>query len=51
MSYYQDQDSVKQQLDEMLTLWASGDEAAFTAYLCEEEEFSSPEEEALYQEY
>lgn len=48
---YADQEAVRQGLDEMLTLWASGDEEAFAAYLSAEEEFSSPEEEQLYQEY
>ena len=48
---YKDQAGVSTDLEEMLALWASGDEAAFTAYLCEEEAFSSPEEEALYEEY
>ena len=38
-------------LEEMMRLWAAGEEAAFGAYLSTETEITDPEEEALYQEY
>ena len=37
--------------DEMLAIWATGDEQAFIAYLNEEVEFESQEEALLYEEY
>ncbi len=48
---YNDQATVAEELDEMLDLWASGDAEAFNAYLNQEQEFESAEEEKLYEEY
>lgn len=41
----------KQDLETLMDLWASGDEAAFAAYLAGQEEEVTPEEEKLYEEY
>lgn len=47
---YGDLDAMKEELDEMMDLWAKGDEEAFGAYLNEEEEVDD-EDAALYEEY
>ena len=48
---YDDPDSVSESLEEMIDLWATGDEQAFGDYLTQEEEFTSEEEALLYNEY
>ena len=47
---YEDPTPLEEEMGELLALWASGDEEAFTVYLAEEGDIP-PEEEALYQEY
>ena len=48
---YYDTDTYKTSLEELMTLWNSGDEEAFYAYLSEEEIFETEEEAQLYAEY
>ena len=48
---YYDQEAVKASLEEMMLLWANGDERAFCDYLNEAPEFENQEESALYEEY
>ncbi len=49
---YGDLDAMKAELDEMMDLWAEGNEEKFAAYLNEEsDEEMTAEEEALYEEY
>lgn len=48
---YDNLEATSADMQDMMSLWAEGDEAAFGAYLNQEGEFTSPEEEALYQEY
>ena len=48
---YADPEPAKAELEEMMDLWASGDEAAFSAYLAEEDEDMTAQEKALYEEY
>ena len=49
-SYYA-QDEVKATADEMLSIWAGGDEQVFRDYLNQEQEFETQEEADLYAEY
>ena len=48
---YYDTDTYKTSLEELMTLWNSGDEEAFYTYLSEEEIFETEEEAQLYAEY
>ena len=48
---YYDPDGYKATVEEVMRLWNSGDEAAFYAYLSEEEVFETEEEARLYAEY
>ena len=47
---YENLAETEDMVEEMMGLWAAGDEAAFSAYLSEEEDIPS-EEAALYEEY
>lgn len=49
-SYYAP-DEYRTQLEELMAVWATGNETQFWTYLDQEETFESPEEEALYKEY
>ena len=48
---YDDLEALKADGEVMMQLWAEGDEQAFGAYLTEEVEFATEEEERLYNEY
>lgn len=48
---YGDLETMDADLNEMMDLWAAGNEQEFAAYLNAEEEFESEEEELLYAEY
>ena len=48
---YYDTDAYKTSLEELMTLWNSGDEEAFYTYLSEDEIFETEEEAQLYAEY
>lgn len=48
---YENPDEAKEDINEMLDLWASGDEKAFAAYLAESDEDMTAEEELLNEEY
>lgn len=48
---YDNLEESKADMEKMIALWSSGDEAAFAAYLNQETEITDPEEAALYQEY
>lgn len=48
---YADPEPAKAELEKMMDLWASGDEAAFSAYLAEEAEDMTAQEKKLYEEY
>ena len=47
----QDPDAARADLEELMDLWASGDEQAFAAYLDGSDEDMTAEEEKLYEEY
>lgn len=49
-SYYAPEE-YKASLNEMMAVWATGNESQFWAYLDQEETFATPEEKALYDEY
>lgn len=51
VSYYEDPETYKQDVLELVSLWESGDEAAFAAYLAAEDEELTAEEKSLYEEY
>ena len=48
---YEDQESAKEDLETLMDLWASGDEAAFAEYITATDENMTDEERALYEEY
>lgn len=48
---YQNPEASKADLQNMMDLWASGDEAAFAAYLATSDANMTPAEQALYEEY
>lgn len=48
---FHDMELSKQDMEQMVELWATGDEVAFAAYLEEEPVFTSEEERQLYAEY
>lgn len=48
---YNAPEAYKAGMEEMMAIWATGDEEMFSAYLNQEVTFESPEEEALYIEY
>ena len=52
VEYFDDLDTAKDELYEMVELWCSGDEQAFADYLAaEDDEIEDPAELALYEEY
>lgn len=48
---YYDKDAIKEELEEMLAVWAKGDEKEFSDMLSEEPEFKDEKEKKLYEEY
>lgn len=48
---FEDTDALIAELNEMLDIWAKGDEKEFSDYLGAEEEFEDEKEEQLYEEY
>lgn len=51
LEMYADQQATKNDLQDMMDLWASGDEEAFIEYLTDDESAMSPEEQRLQREY
>lgn len=50
VAMYEDQERAREDLNTLMDLWASGNEAAFSQYLTESDEMT-PEEATLYEEY
>ena len=51
VALYNAPEAAREDLTEMMELWASGDEQAFAAYLAGSDENMTPEEALLYEEY